>query len=97
MPAGKDGRARRSALNLDVIVVEANALAGQLVDARCGYRPAVHSEISPAYVVDQDEDDVWRHFSAPITKTSIDLPKVDSTIREPGATRQDEGRIEAAR
>src|ERR1039457_4228690 len=55
---GHDGRARRRALGLDVIVVEADALAGHLVDTRCGYRSAVYPETSPADVVHQNEHDV---------------------------------------
>src|SRR5271165_6963089 len=60
MPPGMDSRARRRALNLDVVVVEADAFAGQLVDARRRYGSTVHPEISPADVVHQDEDDVWQ-------------------------------------
>jgi hypothetical protein len=58
MPPRMDSRARRRALDLYVVVVEANALAGQLVDARRGYRSAVHPEIAPADVVHQNEHHV---------------------------------------
>src|SRR5271169_7179418 len=65
MPPGKDGRARRRALGLDVVVVEADALAGHLVDARRGNRSAIYPESSPADIVHQNEHDVrpmpgWR-------------------------------------
>jgi hypothetical protein len=62
---GHDGGASWCALGLDVIVVEADSLARHLVDTRCGYHSAVYPKSSPAYVVHQDKDDVWRHFSAP--------------------------------
>src|ERR1700722_1754145 len=74
MPPGKDGRARRRALDLDVVVGEADALAGKLVDARRGYGAAVPPEISTPDVVQQDEDNVGFfllrrlglcHFSVP--------------------------------
>src|SRR5450759_1528074 len=58
IPAGMDGRARRRALRLNIVVVEADALVGQLVDARRGYRSAVYPESSPADIVHQDEHDV---------------------------------------
>src|SRR5271156_1776726 len=40
-------------------------IIGQVVDAGRGYRSAVHAEISPADVVDKDEDNVGCHFSSP--------------------------------
>jgi hypothetical protein len=69
MPPGHDCRARWRALRLDVAVVEADALVCQLVDTRRGYRTSVHTEISPADVVHQNEHDigliVLRHFALP--------------------------------
>src|SRR5580700_11899908 len=62
MPPGKNARARRSALGLDVIVLEADALAGKLVDARRGYCSTVPPEGSPADVVQQDENNVGLLF-----------------------------------
>src|SRR5271156_2298212 len=56
MPPRKDSRACRRALDLDVVVVKADALAGKLVDTRRGYHSAVRPESSPADVVQKDED-----------------------------------------
>jgi len=59
---GQDRRAAGRALRLHVHVGEAQALGGQLVDARrrrAARRPAaVHTELAVAEVVDQDEEDV---------------------------------------
>ena len=69
MPPSKDGRARRRALRLDVVIIEADTLIGQLVDAWRGYRATVYPEISPADVVHENEDDIGlmivRHFALP--------------------------------
>ncbi len=43
---------------LDVIVIEADAFIGELVDARRRRCAAIHPEIAPADVIHKDEDDV---------------------------------------
>src|SRR6478735_2741991 len=82
MTPGHDGRARRRALNLDVVIVEANALAGQLVNARGGYRAAVNPEIAPADVVHQDE----HHVGLPLLRHVV----------PPGGSGAYESRLEAS-
>lgn len=58
-PPGHERRARRRALDLDVVVVEADALVRHFVDARRGCRAAVDAPVTPADVVHKDKNDVW--------------------------------------
>ncbi len=57
-----DRRPRRRALRLNVIIIELNALVGQLIDAWRRRGAAVHAKASPADVVDQKEHDVGFFF-----------------------------------
>src|SRR5215208_5617417 len=58
LTARHDGRTRRRALSLDRVIVEADTLAGELVDARSRGDTAVAREVTPTDVVTQDEHDV---------------------------------------
>jgi hypothetical protein len=56
--AGQDRRARRRALGLDIVVLEAQSLAGQGIDAWRGRQAAVAADVPPTDVVAHDEDDI---------------------------------------
>jgi hypothetical protein len=53
--AGQDRRARRRALGLDIVVLEAQSLAGQGIDAWRGRQAAVAADVPPTDVVAHDE------------------------------------------
>lgn len=59
MTPGHDGRARQRALDLNVVVIEADTLGGQRIDARRRYHAAVHTEVAPVdVIIQQNEHDV---------------------------------------
>src|SRR5215469_55964 len=58
MTPGHDGRAGWGTLHFNVVVVEADALARQLVDPWCGRCATVNTEITPTDVIDEHEHDI---------------------------------------
>ena len=59
LAASHDCGAGRGALRLDVVVGEADAFTGELVDAWGRDASPVAREVTPADVVAQDEHDIW--------------------------------------
>ena len=70
LAAGQDRGAGRRALRLDRVVGEADALAGELVDAGSRGAAPVAREVAPAGVIAQDENDVrpgWLTHDVPLS------------------------------
>jgi hypothetical protein len=86
MASGKDCRARRRALDFDVVVVEADALGRTSVDARRGYRSAVGPKISQPTLSTRIKTMLGAIFCPPYNYNQ--LPKVDGTLLKPGASMQ---------